>query len=82
MQILTAIALIALGGELVAPTRTIKVCRDPKDDMFIEAAIAGNTEVIVTGDQDLLTLKKYESIRFITPRVFIARLDEQREADK
>ncbi len=76
------LGLIALHGELVAPTRTIKVCRDPKDDMFIEAAVAGKAEVIVTGDQDLLTLKKYEAVRFITPRVFIARLDEKQEEDK
>jgi putative PIN family toxin of toxin-antitoxin system len=76
------LALIALRGELIAPTRTVKVCRDPKDDMFIEAAIAGNAAVIVTGDQDLLTLKKFESVQFITPRVFIAQLDEKREADK
>lgn len=76
------LALIALRGELVAPTRRVKVCRDPKDDIFIEAAVAGKAEVIVTGDQDLLTLKKYETVQFITPRVFIARLDEKREEYK
>ncbi len=29
------LSLMALRGELVNPTRKVKVCRDPKDDMFI-----------------------------------------------
>src|SRR5688572_2916196 len=62
------LALIALRGELVAPTRRVKICRDPKDDMFIEAALAGSAEYIVTGDEDLLTLKKFETVRFVIPR--------------
>lgn len=76
------LALIALRGELVTPTRTIKVCRDPKDDMFIEAAVSGKAEFVVTGDQDLLALKKYEAVRFVTPRTFIACLDEGREGNR
>lgn len=65
------LALIALRGELVAPTRRLKICRDPKDDMFIEAALAGSAEYIVTGDEDLLTLKKFETVRFVIPRTFL-----------
>lgn len=67
--------LIALRGELVTPGRKVKVCRDPKDDMFIEAALAGAADCVVTGDDDLLSLKKFETVRFITPRLFLAALD-------
>lgn len=66
------VALLTLRGELVKPQRKVKLCRDPHDDMFIEAALAGAAEYIVTGDKDLLSLKKFESVRFITPRVFLA----------
>jgi putative PIN family toxin of toxin-antitoxin system len=76
------LALIALRGELVTPTRKVKICRDPKDDMFIEAALAGNAEVIVTGDEDLLTLKEFETVRFVTPRAFLALLDQRQQAEK
>jgi predicted nucleic acid-binding protein len=31
-------------------------CRDPKDQMFLELAIAGNADYLITGDQDLLCL--------------------------
>ncbi len=59
---------------LVKPTRQIKICRDPKDDMFIEAALAGDASCVVTGDDDLLTLKKFETVRFVIPRTFLASL--------
>jgi uncharacterized protein len=74
------LALIALRGELVTPTRKVRVCRDPKDDMFIEAALAGRADVVVTGDEDLLTLEAYEMVRFVTPRAFLALLDRRRSA--
>jgi uncharacterized protein len=69
------LALIALRGELVTPTRKVKACRDPKDDMFIEAALAGSAEYIVTGDKDLLILKKFETVQFVTPRIFLEVLE-------
>ena len=68
----TTLALLALRGELVKPTRSIKVCRDPDDNMLLEAAAAGAAHYIVTGDEDLLVLKKFETIRIVTPRVFLA----------
>lgn len=76
------LGLIALRGELVVPTRKVKICRDPKDNMFIEAALAGQAEVVVTGDEDLLTLKDFETVRFITPRAFLTLLDHRQEADE
>lgn len=70
----TTLALIALRGELVQPTRKVKVCRDPKDDMFLEAALAGAAQTLVTGDEDLLLLKRFETVQIVTPRVFLAAL--------
>jgi putative PIN family toxin of toxin-antitoxin system len=71
-EIEALIALIALRGIIVTPVRRITVCRDPDDNMFIEAALAGMAEYVVTGDKDLLTLKKFETVRFVTPRAFLA----------
>ena len=75
-EIEALVALIVLRGERVAPARQIKLCRDPKDDMFIEAALAGEAQVVVTGDDDLLILKKFETVQFVTPRVFLASLQD------
>ncbi len=44
------------GGE-VEPTRTLNVCRDADDNRVIEAALEGNADYVVTGDDDLLSLK-------------------------
>lgn len=68
----TLLALFALRGVLVHPTRRVQVCRDPKDNMVIEAALEGAAEYIVTGDEDLLTLKKFERIPIVTPRMFLS----------
>jgi len=65
------LALLALRGELVEPQRKVKVCRDPDDDRIIEAALEGRAQWVVTGDEDLLSLKNFESVRFVTPRRFL-----------
>lgn len=68
----TVLALFALRGVLVHPARRIQVCRDAKDNMVIEAALEGAAEYVVSGDEDLLTLKRFERIRVVTPRIFLA----------
>ncbi|HEY7697268.1 MAG TPA: putative toxin-antitoxin system toxin component, PIN family [Vicinamibacteria bacterium] len=68
------LALLALRGELVNPLRRVKACRDPHDNLFIEAALEGKAGWVVTGDGDLLTLEKFEGIRFVPPRTFLQAL--------
>ena len=51
----------------------IKACRDVKDDKFLELAVNGNAELIVTGDSDLLVLNPFRGIEIITPEVFVSR---------
>lgn len=66
---------LLLRGELVHPTRSITACRDPKDNKFLEVAVAGRADVIVSGDDDLLVLSPFEGIPVITPARFLALLD-------
>jgi len=40
-------------AEMVEPTIHVALCRDPKDDIFLDAAIAGQVTHLVTGDDDL-----------------------------
>lgn len=46
------------------------VCRDPKDDQFLDAVVSGAAAYLVTGDKDLLVLRTYQTIPIITPREF------------
>jgi len=46
------------------------ICRDPKDDHIIGLADSAGANYIITGDQDLLILKKYGDTQIVTPRQF------------
>jgi len=73
-DITTIINLLRLRGEVVTPKRKIAACRDPKDDKFLEAALATEIDCIVSGDADLLTLTPFENILILRPAEFLARL--------
>ena len=68
------INLIRLRGELVTPVRRVTACRDPNDDRFLEAALAGNADCVVSGDADLLELTPFENIPILRPAEFLAGL--------
>jgi predicted nucleic acid-binding protein len=55
----------------VSITERIVACRDPTDDKFLELAVNGRPDVIVSGDRDLLVLDPFRGIPIITPAVFI-----------
>jgi putative PIN family toxin of toxin-antitoxin system len=68
------IHLIRLRGELVIPNQTVDACRDPKEDKFLEAALAGGADCIVSSDAYLLELQSFEDIPNLRPAEFLARL--------
>lgn len=51
--------------------------RDPSDDKFLECAIAGEAEVIVSGDDHLLALNDFRGIRILRPAAFVELLAQQ-----
>lgn len=59
--------LYARVAEWVPVTTTIRQCRDPKDDRFLELAVDGNADWIATGDRDLLELSPFQSTAILTP---------------
>jgi putative PIN family toxin of toxin-antitoxin system len=59
--------------EQVPIIHRIEACRDPKDDKFLELAINGRADVIVTGDDDLLTLSPYRGVPIVTPADYVVR---------
>jgi len=71
-------ALLLDKAEFVIPTETIDVIiDDPSDNKFIEAAVAGNAKVIVSGDNHLLKLKSFRGISIATAREFMTQMIEQ-----
>ena len=47
-----------------------KVCRDPDDDQILALAKHTKTDYVITGDEDLLVLKYFNSIPIVNPRDF------------
>jgi len=70
----TVLALILLRGEPIDPTRRVEICRDPKDNMILEAAVAGQANMITSGDFDLLSLREFEGMPIISSAEFLQRL--------
>ncbi len=63
-------------AHIVAPTGACSgVCRDPADDKFLDAAVSGKADYIVSGDKDLLDLGRYQAIEIISPKEFLRLLD-------
>ena len=60
-------------AELVQPEEKLHIIQnDPSDNMFLEAAVAGHAEWIVSGDKThLLALHKFREIPIVSPRQFI-----------
>ena len=46
------------------------VCRDPKDDDLLALAMAAKADLLITGDEDLLVLKKHGKTRILRPVAF------------
>ena len=67
--------LVRLRGELVIPARVVEACRDPKDDKFLTAAVAGQADCIVSDDGDLLVLSPFEGVEVLVPAMFLTRLN-------
>ena len=60
--------------EIVDSVEPIKgVCPDPEDDPFIACAVSGGAEFVVTGDAQLVGLRRYKTVRFVTPSEFLKR---------
>lgn len=60
----------------VPPMEPLTVIRDdPSDNRFLECALAGKADVIVSGDRHLLRLKRFRGIPILTPKAFLEILD-------
>jgi uncharacterized protein len=59
--------------EVVPILYPIRACRDPNDDKFLEVAVHGRADAIVTGDADLLDLNPFRGIAILTPRAYLER---------
>ena len=54
------------------PAVHVTDCRDPKDDKYLELALAAGAETIVSSDDDLLVLHPWRGVRILRPADYLA----------
>ena len=64
------------------PPPAVPECRDPSDRPFLELALAGRADALVTGDADLLTLADVFPVPILPPADFRRRLSHGEEAER
>jgi putative PIN family toxin of toxin-antitoxin system len=58
----------------VYPDVKVTASRDPDDNKFLEAALAGRADYVVTGDMDLRDLNQHEGVKILFPEEFLREL--------
>ncbi len=66
------LAPLCIKVEIVQP---IRACRDPRDDKFIELAVNGSAEFILSGDANPLTLHPFQDIPILSPVQYLEMTD-------
>lgn len=56
---------------LIEEVTAVSACRDPKDDKFLALALMGHANLILSGDQDLLSLHPFRGISILSPRQYL-----------
>lgn len=61
-----------LGGvvRVISITHRVVACKDPNDDKFLQVALNGEAQVILTGDTDLLVLHPFHDVEILSPTDF------------
>ena len=70
LQFLTTFVHDAVMVEI---NERITACRDPKDDKYLELALSGNADLIISGDKDLLGMESFRGIPILSLPAFLNR---------
>lgn len=69
------LSLLDVSGISFAPAERIAECRDPKDDKYLELALAAGADRIVSGDDDLLVLHPWRGVRILRPADYLTEVE-------
>ena len=86
-QILAFVEALRGDAEMILPAGSIRVCRDPDDDVLIETALLADAQCVVSGDRDTQAREVIEyleaaGIRVLTVREFLAELEAADASDR
>ena len=70
-EAMEVLELLAQRCEMVVVESAFVACRDKKDDMFLNLALDGKADAILSRDPDLLELHPFKNIPILAPTDFI-----------
>jgi len=65
---------LILSSDLVIINNLSQGCRDRDDDKFLETALEGGVQAIISGDQDLLMMNPFKNIEILTAQYFLKKV--------
>ena len=78
-EVVSLLRSLAQESLLVPGHVRVTVSRDPEDNKFLEAAIEGRAQYVVTGDKDLLDVRAYRDVQIITPATFLKIVSKRKK---
>ena len=61
-------------AEIVHPTGRLRIVKnDPSDDKFLECAVSGRAMVLLSGDKNVLALKRFRKVEILSPTQFLSK---------
>lgn len=70
--LISGIAAFVSASKVVQPQRSLKICRDPADNMLLECCLEAHTSVLITSDKDLLSVRDLPiGLKTLTPRRYL-----------
>jgi len=61
---------IKILGILIIPAKTVEICRDKKDNKYLEVCLESASKFLISGDKDLLALGEFEGTKIVSPYDF------------
>jgi putative PIN family toxin of toxin-antitoxin system len=61
------------------PTEELRICRDAKDDKFLELAVSGGAAYLISGDKDLRSLNPFRGIAIVTAAEFLTATEGEED---
>ena len=64
-------AIEKIGKKIFISGEITGICRDEDDDAIIECGLLSNADYLITGDNDLLVLEKYQEMKILTAQEYL-----------
>ena len=67
--------IIVFNSQIVYPKKKLNIVKkDPEDNKILECALEAKASFVISGDGDLLEIKKYKEIKIVSPKEFLSKI--------